>query len=63
MLDRFTLNEVIPSGRHPTTILAQLMKNGNIYIPIKTYRLNQIVEADRDMEETLRGAKMVVLVD
>ena len=77
VLDQFTPNEVIPTGTYLTTYgssveafietpideVAQLVKNGSIHIPIKTYRLDQIVEAHRDMEETSVGAKMVVLVD
>jgi NADPH:quinone reductase-like Zn-dependent oxidoreductase len=77
VLDQFTPNEVIPNGRYLTTYssmveafldtpieeVARLMKNGTIHIPIKTYRLDQIVEAHLDMEETSVGAKMVVLVD
>jgi NADPH:quinone reductase-like Zn-dependent oxidoreductase len=77
VLEQFTPNEVIPTGTYLTTYgssveafmetpldeVAQLVKNGSIHIPIKTYRLDQIVEAHRDMEETSVGAKMVVLVD
>lgn len=39
--------------------VAQLMKNCTVRISIKTYRLDQIFDAHRDMEETLVGAKMV----
>ena len=77
VLDQFTPNEVIPTGMYLTTYgssvdafmetpideVAQLVKNGSIHIPIKTYRLEQIVEAHRDMEETSVGAKMVVIMD
>jgi NADPH:quinone reductase-like Zn-dependent oxidoreductase len=77
VLDQFTPNEVIPTGMCLTTYgssveafmetpideVAQLVKNGSIHIPIKTYHLNQIVQAHQDMEETSVGAKMVVLVE
>jgi len=77
VLDHFTPNEVIPTGTYLTTYgssveafmetplddVAQLVKNGSIHIPIKTYRFDQIVEAHRDMEGTSVGAKMVVLLD
>jgi NADPH:quinone reductase-like Zn-dependent oxidoreductase len=77
VFDQFTPNEVIPTGMYLTTYgssveafmetpideVAQLVQNGSIHIPIKTYRLEQIVEAHRDMEETSVGAKMVVIMD
>lgn len=77
VLDQFTPNEVIPTATYLTTYgstveafmetpideVAQLVKNGSIHIPIKTYRLDQIVEAHREMEETSVGAKMVILID
>ncbi|RDL39680.1 GroES-like protein [Venustampulla echinocandica] len=41
--------------------IAQKVVDGSIKIPIKTYRLDQIVEAHKAMEENTAGAKIVVL--
>ena len=77
VIESFSPNGFIPSGVYLTTYgstvpalmetpideVANLIKGGRIHIPIKTYKLDQIVQAHRDMEETSVGAKMVVLVD
>ena len=77
VMDQFTPNAVIPSGVYLTTYsssveafmatpldkVARLVKDGTIRIPIKTYRLEQIVEAHQAMDEGTAEAKMVVLID
>lgn len=48
--------------RVPYDEIAQRIVDGSLKIPIKTFRLDQIVEAHRSMEENEAGAKIVVLV-
>ena len=77
VLEQFTPNTVIPSGVFLTTYsssveafmatpldeVALLVKNGDIHIPIKTFRLENIIEAHRMMDESRAEAKIVILVD
>ena len=76
-MEEFTPALVIPSGVYLTTYssfgnpfsntplddVARLIKDGSIHIPIKTFRLEQIVDAHRIMDEGTAEAKMVVLTD
>ena len=76
-MEEFTPSVVIPNGVYLTTYssfgnpfsdtplddIARLIKDGRIHIPIKTFRLEQIVEANRIMNEGTAGAKIVVLTD
>jgi len=76
-IERFTPSGTIPTGVYLTTYgssveafmetpldeIAGLVKEGKLKIPIKTYKLDDIVQAHRDMEETTVGAKMVVVLD
>lgn len=46
----------------PLNEIAQRVVDGSLKIPIKTFRLDQIVEAHVAMDESTAGAKIVVLV-
>jgi D-arabinose 1-dehydrogenase-like Zn-dependent alcohol dehydrogenase len=46
----------------PLNEIAQRVAEGTLKIPIKTFRLDQIVEAHVAMDESTAGAKIVVLV-
>lgn len=73
----FTPAMLIPSGVYMTTYssssmpfhaepvneVARGMMNGSMKIPIKTFKLEQIVEAHVAMDESTAAAKMVVLTD
>lgn len=48
--------------RVPFHEIAQHIVDGSLKIPVKTFRLDQIVEAHRCMEENEAGAKIVVLI-
>ncbi|CAD6589137.1 MAG: hypothetical protein CYPHOPRED_004699 [Cyphobasidiales sp. Tagirdzhanova-0007] len=77
VMEHFTPNEIIPTGVYLTTFsssietfmrtpidhIAKLLDAGTMHIPIKTYRLEQIVEAHRAMDESTAAAKMVILID
>lgn len=77
VLPDFTPNGVIPSGvfltsyssgsevfsAEPLNEVARGIQNGTMHIPIKTWRLDQIVEAHAMMDESTAAAKMVVLID
>ncbi|KAH8801655.1 putative zinc-binding oxidoreductase [Xylogone sp. PMI_703] len=47
----------------PFEEIAQLVAEGSMKIPIKTFSLSQIAEAHRAMDENTAAAKIVVLVD
>lgn len=47
----------------PLDQIAQRVVDGTLKIPIKTYRIDQIVEAHRAMDGNTAGGKIVVLVD
>jgi NADPH:quinone reductase-like Zn-dependent oxidoreductase len=75
VIENFNPSSTIPSGVYLTTYsssfaalmetpienVARLLKDGKIKIPIKTYKLEQIVEAHTAMDESSAVAKMVVL--
>jgi Zinc-binding dehydrogenase len=42
--------------------IAERVADGSLDIPVKTFRLDQIVEAHTAMDESTAGAKIVVLV-
>ncbi|MCJ1240612.1 hypothetical protein MMC14_008616 [Varicellaria rhodocarpa] len=77
VFEHFTPSGTIPSGVYLTTYassvetfkampldeVAQLVKNGTMRIPIRTFSLENIVEAHRMMDESTAEAKMVVLID
>ncbi|KAJ7454749.1 chaperonin 10-like protein [Mycena latifolia] len=77
VIDQFTPNALIPTGVYLTTYsssveafmqtpldeIARLVAEGTLNIPIKSFRLDQIVDAHREMEESSACAKMVVLID
>ncbi|KAI9814661.1 MAG: hypothetical protein M1827_003217 [Pycnora praestabilis] len=77
VIEQFTPNAIIPSGVYLTTYsssvkafmetpldeVAQLVKDGTMHIPIKTYKFDQIVEAHHAMDDSSAEAKMVVLTD
>ncbi|KAJ7678488.1 chaperonin 10-like protein [Mycena rosella] len=77
VLDEFTPNAMIPTGVYLTTYsssvaafmetpldeIARLVDNGTLRIPIKSYRLDQIVAAHGAMDESTACAKMVVLIE
>jgi hypothetical protein len=46
----------------PLNEIAQRVVEGSLQIPIKIFRLDQIVEAHLAMDESTAGAKIVVLV-
>jgi hypothetical protein len=46
----------------PLNEIAERVADGSLNIPVKTFRLNQIVEAHIAMGESTAGAKIVVLV-
>ena len=46
----------------PLDEIAQKIADGSMEVPIKTYTLDQIIEAYQAMEDNTAGAKMVVLV-
>lgn len=76
-LESFMPSGTIPSGSYLTTYsssvealhatpldeIAQLVKDGTIHIPIKTYRLDQIVEAHQAMDDSTAAAKIVIMVN
>ncbi|KAF4631116.1 hypothetical protein G7Y89_g7016 [Cudoniella acicularis] len=76
VLEQFTPNELIPTGVYLTTYsssveafmetpldeIALLVAEGKLHIPIKSYRLDQIVEAHHEMDESTACAKMVVVL-
>lgn len=47
----------------PIDEIAGLLEEGKIRIPITIYRLDQIVEAHRAMDDSTAFAKMVVVMD
>jgi NADPH:quinone reductase-like Zn-dependent oxidoreductase len=77
IMDNFSPNAVIPSGVYLTTYsssanslmetpldeMVELLKGGTMCIPIKVYRLEEIVEAHKAMDESTACAKIVVLID
>ena len=77
VLPDFTPTAVIPSGVFLTTYsssseafsagplnhVARGIVDGTMHIPIKTWRLDQIVEAHATMDASTAEAKMVVLID
>lgn len=77
VMEQFTPQAVIPNGCYltvygssveslfetPLEEMAKLVEDGTMRIPIRTYRMDQIVEAHRAMEESAVGAKMVVMND
>jgi NADPH:quinone reductase-like Zn-dependent oxidoreductase len=77
VLNHFTPNQVISTATYLTTYvstvealmetpldeIAELLKNGSMRVPIKAYRLDQIVEAHCAMDESIAGAKIVILLD
>ena len=46
----------------PLSDIASKFESGQMSIPIKSYKLEDIVKAHRAMDENRAGAKMVVLV-
>ena len=76
-LPEFAPNAIIPSGvfltsyssssevfsAEPLNRVARAIKDGTMHIPIKTWRLDQIVEAHAVMDKSTAEAKMVVLID
>jgi hypothetical protein len=46
----------------PLNEIAQLVAEGTLKIPIKTFRLDQIVQGHVAMDENTAGANIVVLV-
>jgi hypothetical protein len=46
----------------PLNEIAQRLAEGTLKIPIKTFPLDQVVEAHISMDENTAGAKIVVLV-
>lgn len=77
VLSEFDPFATIPSGVCLTTFasfqdpldagvvvrVARLMRDGEVRIPVKTFRLEQIVQAHMEMDESGAAAKMVVLID
>lgn len=77
VLPEFAPNGTIPSGvfltsyssssevfsAEPLNRVARAIKDGTMHVPIKTWRLHQIVEAHGVMDASTAEAKMVVLVD
>jgi len=75
--DEFTPNMVIPNSSYltvygstpealfetPLDEIVEMVYNGTMHIPIRTYRMDQIVEAHQAMDDSTAGAKIVVLVD
>ncbi|KAH8807197.1 putative zinc-binding oxidoreductase [Xylogone sp. PMI_703] len=75
VLDSFTPNMIIPKGRYLTTYggtsadllatpldyIAKLLEDGKVKLPIKTFEMEDIVQAHQFMEFE-GGAKVVVLV-
>ncbi|MCJ1433051.1 hypothetical protein MMC27_002410 [Xylographa pallens] len=77
VLDDFSPLTMLPSGVYLTTYgstveafmetpldeIAKLVKSRAMRIPVKTFRLSEIVEAHRVMDESTAEGKIVVLID
>ena len=77
VLDDFSPSAMLPSGVYLTTYgstvkafmetpldeIARLIKSGVMRVPIKTFRLSEIVEAHRVMDGSTAEGKIVVLID
>ena len=50
-----------PFSVEPVDEISRAIANCSIHIPIKTYRLEQIVEAHRAMDESTAAAKMILV--
>lgn len=76
-LSDFDPNGMIPSGvclttfasfadafdAGPINMVARAINDGSIRIPIKTFKLDQIVQAHTEMDESTAAAKIVILTD
>ena len=52
-----------PFSAGPINTVARALKDGKMHIPIKTFKLDQIVQAHAEMDESSAAAKIVILTD
>ena len=52
-----------PFNAAPINTVARAIKDGSMRIPIKTFKLDQIVQAHTEMDESTAAAKIVILID
>lgn len=52
-----------PFSAGPINTVARAIKDGSMQIPIKTFKLDEIVQAHTEMDESTAAAKIVILTD